>query len=178
MRGKSPTLRQSQSLAESRWCWVLLSVLRSTPAAPGCWHGECAPFVAAGAQRCWGCMTSDAHWGCTQPGDRPRRMWTLNLRNAFVDTKVVRFTCLLTSSSIAVIYFAANPAKSVVYVIYNGLEWGSIVPQDKGEARGLFIGTRKMEVHAKVIEYEHFLNERLRSDLKKVCSLNTNTCWG
>lgn len=30
-----------------------------------------------------------------------------------------------------------------------------------------------MEVHAKVIEYEHFLNERLRSDLKKVCSLNT-----
>ena len=30
-----------------------------------------------------------------------------------------------------------------------------------------------MEVHAKVIEYEHFLNERLRSDLKKVCFLNT-----
>ena len=34
-----------------------------------------------------------------------------------------------------------------------------------------------MEVHAKVLEYEHFLNERLRSDLKKVCSLNTNACW-
>lgn len=30
-----------------------------------------------------------------------------------------------------------------------------------------------MEVHAKVIKYEHFLNERLRSDLKKVCFLNT-----
>lgn len=36
-----------------------------------------------------------------------------------------------------------------------------------------------MEVHAKVIEYEHFLNERLRSDLKKVCPPNTkaSSCW-
>ena len=50
-------------------------------------------------------------------------------------------------------------------------------PQDKEEAADVFIGTPEMEVHAKVIEYEHFLNERLRSDLNKVCSLNTKACW-
>lgn len=57
-------------------------------------------------------------FGCTLGMHAVRRQAAthvnLKLTECIADTKVARFSCLLTSSSIAAIYFAANPAKSIV----------------------------------------------------------------